>query len=167
MVTNTRTGAMPRTRSPEPSQASPVSGRHGGPTRSRFAALALIAATCLVALLLSACGSSKPAYCSSVSNLEKSVTNLKNVNVISSGTSGLSSALQEVESSAKSVVSDAKGDFPTETTDVTNSLNALSTSVKQISGTPSAGAIAQIATQVSASVSAIQNFVNSTKSKCS
>ena len=138
------------------------------PRRSRPAGLTLIAATCLIAaVLLSACGSSKPSYCSSVSNLEKSVGDLKSVNVVSSGTSGLSSALQKVQSSAKTAVSDAKSDFPTETTDVTNSLSALSNSVKQISGTPSAGAIAQIATQVSASVSAIQNFVSATKSKCS
>ncbi|HXO08801.1 MAG TPA: hypothetical protein VN880_12250 [Solirubrobacteraceae bacterium] len=138
------------------------------PRRSRPAGLTLIAATCLIAaVLLSACGSSKPSYCSSVSNLEKSVGDLKGVNVVSSGTSGLSSALQKVQSSAKTAVSDAKSDFPTETTDVTNSLSALSNSVKQISGTPSAGAIAQIATQVSASVSAIQNFVSATKSKCS
>src|ERR1700722_11310030 len=138
------------------------------PRRSRPAGLTLIAATCLIAaVLLSACGSSKPSYCSSVSNLEKSVGDLKGVNVVSSGTSGLSSALQKVQSSAKTAVSDAKSDFPAETTDVTNPLSALSNSVKQISGTPSAGAIAQIATQLSASVSAIQNFVSATKSKCS
>jgi PBP1b-binding outer membrane lipoprotein LpoB len=147
------------------------SGSRGTPIRrrrSRPAGLTLIAATCLIAaVLLSGCGSSKPSYCSSVSNLEKSVGDLKSVNVISGGTSGLSSALQKVQSSAKTAVSDAKSDFPSQTTDVTNSLSALSNSVKQISGTPSAGAIAQIATQVSASVSAIQNFVNATKSKCS
>jgi hypothetical protein len=147
------------------------SGSRGTPIRrrrSRPAGLTLIAATCLIAaVLLSACGASKPSYCSSVSNLEKSVGDLKSVNVISGGTSGLSSALQKVQSSAKTAVSDAKSDFPSQTTDVTNSLSALSNSVKQISGTPSAGAIAQIATQVSASVSAIQNFVNATKSKCS
>jgi hypothetical protein len=162
---------MTSTLSQDSHEVRPCSSNRGGPIRprrSRLAGLTLIVATCLIgAVLLSACGSSKPSYCSSVSNLEKSVSDLKSVNVVSSGTSGLSSALQKVESSAKSVVSDAKGDFPTETSDVTNSLNALSTSVKQISGTPSAGAIAQIATQVNASVSAIQNFVNATKSKCS
>ena len=119
-------------------------------------------------LLLAACGgSSKPSYCSSVSNLEKSVQSLKSVNVISSGTSGLKSALEKVENSAKSVVSSAKSDFPTETGAVSDSINALATSVKQLSGTPSAGQIAQIATQAGATVNAVTNFVNSTKSKCS
>jgi hypothetical protein len=126
-----------------------------------------VAACAIAVVLLSACGSSKPSYCSSGSNLEKSVGDLKSVNVISSGTAGLSSALQKVQSSAKSVVNDAKSDFPNETGDVTNSLSALSNSVKQISGTPSAGAIAQIAQQVTASVNAIKGFADATKSKCS
>jgi hypothetical protein len=135
--------------------------------RSLARGLGLIAAACVIVLVLAACGSSKPSYCSSVSSLEKSVESLKGVNVISSGTSGLKSALQKVENSAKSVVNSAKSDFPSETTAVSNSINALTTSVKQLSGTPSSGQIAQIATQAGATVSAVTNFVNSTKSKCS
>ena len=135
--------------------------------RSTARGLGLIAALCITALLLAACGSSKPSYCSSVSSLEKSVESLKGVNVISGGTSGLKSALQKVENSAKSVVNSAKSDFPTETTAVSDSISALTTSVKQLSGTPSSGQIAQIATQAGATVNAVTNFVNSTKSKCS
>ena len=135
--------------------------------RSMARGLRLIAAACITVLLLAACGSSKPSYCSSVSALEKSVESLKGVNVISSGTSGLKSALQKVENSAKSVVNSAKSDFPSETSAVSNSINALTTSVKQLSGTPSSGQIAQIATQAGATVNAVTNFVNSTKSKCS
>ena len=101
-----------------------------------------------------------------MSGLEKSVQDLKSINVVSSGTSGLKSALNKVESSAKSVVSSAKSDFPTQTTDVSNSVDALATSVKQLSGTPSAGQIAQIATQAGAAVSAVTSFVNATKSNC-
>ena len=127
-----------------------------------------IAAVCIAVLALAACGgSSKPSYCSSVSSLETSVQGLKSINVVSSGTSGLKSALNTVESSAKSVVSSAKSDFPTQTTAVTNSVDALTTSVKQLSGTPSAGQIAQIATQAGAVVSSVTSFVNATKSKCS
>jgi hypothetical protein len=135
--------------------------------RSTARGLGLIAAACITVLLLAACGSSKPSYCSSVSNLEKSVESLKGVNVISGGTSGLKSALQKVENSAKSVVSSAKSDFPTETTAVSDSISALATSVKQLSGTPSSGQIAQIATQAGATVNAVTNLVSSTKSKCS
>jgi predicted PurR-regulated permease PerM len=127
-----------------------------------------LAAVTLVALLLSACGSSsKPSYCSSVGNLEKSVQNLSSVNILQNGTNGLTSALQKIESNAKSVVSDAKSDFPKESSDVTSSLNALSNSLKQLSGTPSPATVAKIGTQVGASVTAIKNFANATKSKCS
>jgi hypothetical protein len=139
----------------------------GASRRSMARGLGLIAAACITVLVLAACGSSKPSYCSSVSNLEKSVEGLKSVNVISSGTSGLKSALEKVENSAKSVVSSAKSDFPTETGAVSDSINALTTSVKQLSGTPSSGQIAQIATQAGATVDAVTNLVSSTKSKCS
>lgn len=136
--------------------------------RSRWSTLcASPVAVALAVLLLSACGSSKPSYCSSVSNLEKSVQNLSSVNILQNGTSGLTAALQKIESSAKSVVSDAKSDFPTQTSDVKSSLNALTTSVKQLSGTPSPATVAKIGKQVSASVTAIKKFANATKSKCS
>jgi uncharacterized protein YukE len=133
--------------------------------RSRLVMIAV--AACMAAVLLSACGgSSKPSYCSSVSNLEKSVQDLKNVNVVSSGTSGLKSALQKVESSAKSVISSAKSDFPSETSAVSSSVDALTTSVNGLSGPPSTGQIAQIAQQAGAAVNAVKSFVDSTKSKC-
>lgn len=124
-------------------------------------------AVALAALLLSACGSSKPSYCSSVTNLEKSVENLRNINLLQNGTSALTSALQKIEKSAKSVISDAKSDLPSESSDMTSSLNALSTSVKQLSGTPSAATFATIAKQVGASVTAAKNFADAAKSKCS
>lgn len=137
--------------------------------RSRWSTLcASVVALALAGLLVSACGSSsKPSYCSSVSSLEKSVQNLSSINILQNGASGLTTALQKIENNAKSVVSDAKSDFPTQTSDVTSSLNALSTSVKQLSGTPSPSTVAKIGKQVGASVTAIKNFANATKSKCS
>lgn len=144
-----------------------VQARHA--TRSRRSLLcAALAAVSLVALLLSACGSSsKPSYCSPAANLEKSVQNLSVANVLQNGTSGLKSALQKIESNARSVVSDAKSDFPKESSDVTSSLQALSNSLKQLSGTPSPATVAKIGQQVAASVTAIKNFANAAKSKCS
>lgn len=137
--------------------------------RSRWSVLCTtLAAISLIALLLSACGSSsKPSYCSSVGNLEKSVQNLSDVNVLQNGTSGLTSALQKIQNNAKSVVNDAKSDFPNESSAVTSSLHALSNSLKQLSGTPSPATVAKIGQQVGASVTAIKNFANATKSKCS
>jgi hypothetical protein len=118
-------------------------------------------------LLIAACGgSSKPSYCSAVTNLENSVKGLANVNVIKNGTSSLSSQVHKIESNAQSVVSSAAGDFPNETSAVTTSMNALASSLKQVSGTPSASQLVTIASQASAAVSAVKSFANATSSKC-
>jgi hypothetical protein len=47
---------------------------------------------------LAGCGSSKPSYCSKVSDLKSSVQSLSSVNVIQNGTSSLKSAVQKIQS---------------------------------------------------------------------
>jgi hypothetical protein len=121
----------------------------------------------IAAISLSACGSSKPSYCSSVANLKKSIKDLSNVSVLQNGVSSLTSALTTIESEAKSAVSSAKSDFPTQSSAVTDSVNALATSVKQISGTPTPSSIATIGQQVAAVVSSVESFDSATSSKCS
>jgi hypothetical protein len=122
----------------------------------------------VVVLLLGACGgSSRPSYCSAVSNLENSVKGLASVNVIKNGTSSLKSQVHKIESNAESVATSAAGDFPNETSAVVSSLNALASSVKHISGTPSVSQIATIGQQAAAAVSAVKSFANATSSKCS
>ena len=69
----------------------------------------------LVALVaLAGCGSSKPAYCSARTNLENSVKGLTNLNS-SSGVSGLKAQLSKIETDANTVISQAKSDFPSQT----------------------------------------------------
>ncbi len=122
----------------------------------------------IAAISLSACGgSSKPSYCSSVANLKKSIKDLTNVSVLQNGVSSLTSALTTIESDAKSAVSSAKSDFPTQSSAVTNSVNALATSVKQVSGTPTPSSIATIGQQAAAVVSSVEAFTSATSSKCS
>jgi outer membrane murein-binding lipoprotein Lpp len=133
--------------------------------RARLLPIVLIASS-LAVLLLAGCGSSKPGYCSKVNDLKKSVQDLPNVNVVQNGTSGLTSALQKVESNAKAVVSSAKSDFPNETSALSNSLNGLAQAIKNLPSSPTAGQIATIAGQASATVTAVKNFSNATSSKC-
>lgn len=133
-----------------------------GPKRALLAwvlVLGLAAAT--------GCGSSsKPAYCTSRSNLENSVKGLTDLNV-SSGLSGLQAQLTKIQSDANAVVSSAKGDFPNETSAIKSSVNALANTIKAFPSSPSAGDIATLARQAAAAVTAVQNFINSTSSKCS
>src|SRR5215475_10855210 len=90
-----------------------------------------LAATICAAVALAACGgSSKPSYCSSVSNLEASIKALPSTNIVQSGVNGLKTAVAKVQSDAETAINDAKSDLPTETTDLKNSVDGLSTAVK-------------------------------------
>jgi hypothetical protein len=122
---------------------------------------------CFSALLIAACGgSSKPSYCSKVSDLEKTVKDLPNVNVIQNGTSALTSALQKVQSDVEAVASSAKSDFPNETSALTSSLDGLAQSVKSLPSSPTPAQVATIVSQASSTVTAVQNFTKATSSKC-
>lgn len=122
----------------------------------------------LAAVLLASCGgSSKPSYCSSLTNLQDSIKALPSTNVVQNGLGGLKSAVAKIESNAQAVVNDAKGDFPNETNALKSSVDTLSATVKQAASSPSASTLAQIPGQASAVVSAVDSFASATKSKCS
>ncbi len=90
------------------------------------AAVATSAAGMLIAL--AGCGSSsKPAYCSDRTNLENSIKNLPSLfaTYFSSGVSGLKSQINTIVSDANSVVNSAKSDFPSQTSAVKTSVDAL------------------------------------------
>ena len=127
-----------------------------------------LAAIALCAGALAACGgSSKPSYCSSVSNLEGSIKALPSTNIVQTGLSGLESAVAKVQTDAQTAINDAKSDFPTETSALKSSIDTLSTSAKAAASSPSVTTIAQLPSQVSAVVTAANNFQSATKSKCS
>jgi hypothetical protein len=115
---------------------------------------------------VSGCGSSKPAYCSDRSNLQNSVKGLTSLNV-SSGISGLESQIKKIQSDGAAVASSAKGDFPSQTSAVTSSVNALKSAVQGLPSSPSAAQIAAVAKDASAVVSSVKSFSDATKAKCS
>ena len=126
--------------------------------------VAVLTAVALVAV--AGCGSSKPAYCSDRTNLENSIKNLPSV-TSSSGISGLQTQLKTIESDATSLVSAAKSDFPSETSAVKSSVDALQSAVKALPSSPSSVQIAEIAADASNVVSSVNSFSNASKSKCS
>ena len=122
----------------------------------------------VAALLLSACGdSSKPSYCSAVNNLKNSIEALPNTDVIQNGTNALKSAVTKVENDANAVVSAAKSDFSNEIDAVKTSVDSLSSTVKQLSSSPSAATLAQLPGEASAVATALKNLADATSSKCS
>jgi hypothetical protein len=133
----------------------------------RKAAQTVVAVVLGAAALAGCGGSSKPSYCSSVSNLESSIKAIPTTNIVQTGLSGLESAVAKVQSDAQTAINDAKSDFPTETSALKSSIDTLSTTAKQAVSSPSASTIAQLPGQVSAVVTAVNNFQSATKSKCS
>ena len=89
-----------------------------------LAALALVAAGCG--------SSSKPAYCSDVTDLQNSVNSLKSVQLQSGAVSTLKTDVQKVQTNANAVVSSAKQDFPSQTSALQSSVSSLSTSVQAL-----------------------------------
>ncbi|MGA9856564.1 MAG: hypothetical protein WBQ18_01810 [Solirubrobacteraceae bacterium] len=132
------------------------------PTRfARTGALGLVAAAAL-----SACGSSsKPAYCTKVTDFKNSVTQLSNI----SSPTAVVTDVQKVVSTGEAALTAVKGSFANETAAVKSSLTTLEHSVKQLanSGTR-AQAIVAIPAQAQAVATAAENLAKAAKSgKCS
>lgn len=131
----------------------------------RFGVLAAVMTT--VAIAIAACGgSSKPAFCSSLTTLKTSVQALPTSDVIKNGTSALKSAADTVVKDAHQVVDSAKSDFPDETAAITSSVDALQTTVKDIQGGVTPALVAQAVGNAASVSTAVKNFSSSASSKC-
>jgi hypothetical protein len=126
----------------------------------------LAVAMATAALVAAGCGSSKPAYCSNVSDLQQSVDNLKSVQLQSGALSTLQTDLQTVQSNANAVVSSAKADFPSQTSALESSVSSLSTTVKKLPSSPTAQQLLPLAPEISGVVTAAQDFSSATSSAC-
>jgi hypothetical protein len=128
--------------------------------------LGVIALVVSALLVISACGSSKPSYCSDVTNLTASVRDTKSA-AKSGGVSALQSQVTKIKGDATKAINSAKSDFPSETSAVESSVQSLETAVKGLPSNPSAAQVAGVATAGGAVVTSVNNFASSTKSKCS
>jgi hypothetical protein len=124
-------------------------------------------ALAVVALAAAGCGSSsKPAYCSNVTDLQNSVNSLKDVQLGSNTISTLKTDLQKVQTDANAVVSSAKQDFPSQTSALESSVSTLSTSIKALPPSPTHQQLLALAPQVASTVSAAENLKSATSSAC-
>ena len=118
--------------------------------------------------LLAGCGSSsKPAYCSPVSKVENAVKSLPTVDdVKKNGVGTLKSAVVQLQQDATAAVNQAKSDFSTQTTALKSAVDTLSSTVRQIAGTPSVQTLAQLPSELSAVGTAAKNLQSAVSSKC-
>ena len=137
--------------------------------KSHDAATRWIASVAVVGLLaLAGCGgsSSKPAYCSARADLQNSIQGVSDLSP-TSGVSTLQAEFEKVKTAADKVVTQAKSDFPNETSAIKSSVDALTSSVNALSANPSVGQIAAVTTAASTALSSVQSFLDASKSKCS
>jgi hypothetical protein len=111
-------------------------------------------------------GDDEPAYCSSLNDLEESVRSLGDVDVVAGGTNAVRNALSEVETSANSTVDAAKSDFPDETSAISESISNLKASAQQLADSPTAAEAGDVAVDVSAVVTSVDNFADATSGEC-
>jgi len=125
-----------------------------------------------VAMLVAACGSSSKSssgtttttlsVCQQAQALEKSITDLKNVNVVQNGTSALSAAVDTVKVQAAALATSGKSQLQPQVQDLQTSITALETSVKTVQTGGTGGVINAVA-GVSTAASSLQTKVTSLK----
>jgi hypothetical protein len=138
----------------------PTMGRRSIPV------LVLAVAVAAGAFALTACGSSKPDYCSDRSNLSDSVDTLKSDVTGGADLSTLQSDVAKVQTDAETVVSSAKDDFPSETSGLDSSVADLKSSVDALPPSPSAQDLLGLLPQVTAATAAVNRFTSASDSKC-
>ena len=131
------------------------------------AALILAMAVAAASLVAAGCGgSSKPDYCSDVSDLQQSVNDLKSVQLQSGALSTIQTDVQKVQSNATAVVSSAKQDFPTQTSALQSSVSTLSATINALPASPTPQQLVPLAPQIRSVGTAAQNLSNATNSAC-
>ena len=86
--------------------------------------------------------------------------------VVEGGRSAVTEALDEVEGNARAAVDSAKSDFPDETDAITKSISDLKASAGELADSPTAQQIARSTADVGVVASAVEDFVDATKSEC-
>ena len=127
---------------------------------------ALLALTVSLSLLAAACGSSKPDYCSNVSDLEGSLEELGSVKLESGALETVRTDLEDVRTNANAVVSSAKEDFPSETSAVKSSVSSLAAEIEALPPAPTAQQLVALGAGVQRTVTASEELSSATESAC-
>jgi hypothetical protein len=135
-------------------------------TRLRMT-LGMSAAFAALALSASGCGgSSKPDYCSKVSDLQGSVDELSNVKPESGALETVQVDFKEIETDAEEVVSSAKSGFPSETSALKSAISGLSAGIGQLAATPTAQELVALTSQIEGTERAAKELASATQSAC-
>jgi hypothetical protein len=133
---------------------------------TRLTALAALSLT--AAALFAGCGTSKPAYCTQVSDFHNSVSALEKQEISITNASSVLSAVDNVGTSAKALATALKGEFATQISAIEDSLSAVAKSLGEATGSLSAAkqALVGIPAQIDTLKQAASEIQQVTKSKC-
>jgi hypothetical protein len=131
-------------------------------------ALSLTLVSLLLGVSLVACGGNdKPAVCGSVDTLKGSISDLKNIDITSSGAvSSLQTQLTTVKDDFDAVKTDAKAQFSTQIDAVDGAYTTLVSTANTAKSSPSAANLATLAAAASAMYAALQTLVSDVQATC-
>jgi uncharacterized protein YbaP (TraB family) len=128
--------------------------------------LLLPAAVLVLSGLAAGCSSSKPAYCTAASQLKTSVHDLGSITVNIHDLSSVSTAVSKVSSDAKTLASEAKSAYPSQTTALKNSLSGLQTAITSARAQPSLTTVAAVVSSITQVKTSAGNLQNAAAGKC-
>jgi len=131
-------------------------------------ALSLTLVSLLLGASLVACGGKdKPAVCSSVDTLKSSVTDLKNIDITSSGAvSSLQTELTTVKNNFDAVKTDAKSQFSPQIQAVDSAYTVLVSTANTAKSSPSAANLAALAAAATTMLTDLQTLVSDVQATC-
>jgi hypothetical protein len=109
---------------------------------------------------------SKAAVCKSAANLKASITGLKDLNVRANGISVVSDQVTKIKQNFATLKSDAKGEYSTELTAMSNALKNLSTSVDAAKANQNGSTMTGVAGAAASVVTAGTNLVSAVTKTC-
>jgi hypothetical protein len=130
--------------------------------------LSLTVVSLLLGASLVACGGDdKPAVCDSVDTLKGSISDLKDIDITSSGAvSSLETGLTTVKTDFDALKTDAKSEFAPQIQAVDNAYTVLQSSAEAAKSDPSAASIAAVAAAAATFASDVQTLVQDVQATC-
>jgi hypothetical protein len=122
----------------------------------------------ITALAIALAGCGKPSYCSKVSDLKRSVQQIRHIDPLSTGSTSVVHTVNGIEKSTDAAINAAKSDFPKETQALSSTYAALKGTATQVSGGRTSRAnLTTLAVQAAAFANAVDDFKTATNSNCS
>lgn len=131
----------------------------------RFALPATAVIVLAIALGSTGC-SSTPAFCSDVDTLRTSVNDLVSVEVNSNTINEVQTDFEKVQTDADNAVQSAREDFPEETSNLEDQIDATKKAIEDLPSSPAAGDYVALGLQVVALGKAADDFRNAAESAC-